>query len=189
VGNKGLERILIGNNLFLKPEDGLQTELFVFEQHGIPDTAQRDIKREYTPEKKVKLMKKMYNLSPENIVKPMGLVNTERGKIHAFELVHGDNITMYAYKLRKNRELAYNVIDQLKSTVKKLHDNGYVHGDLVGGNNIMLTHDNKVKLIDPLYIPKDFKYKQLFVDLDNEEVDKLSGYLLGEKVKHGGKYE
>ena len=64
----------------------------------------------------------------------------------------------------------YSIKEQLEYTVEALHSNGYVHGDLVGGNNIMLTKEGKIKLIDQLYIPKDFKYKNLFVDLDNEAV-------------------
>jgi RIO-like serine/threonine protein kinase len=167
--------------VFLKPESGLETELFVFSCIGLPEDAKRQIMHSYSPKERVKLMRDMYKISPETIAKPLGLI--KRDKIYAFEYINGENITTQAYKLRNDKPLMYSVIGQLRETIKKLHDNGYVHGDLVGGNNIMLTYDNKIKLIDPLYIPKEFNYKQAFIELDNEAVEKLSNYLLGEDVK------
>ena len=58
-----------------------------------------------------------------------------------------------------------------------LHGNGYIHGDLLGGNNIMLTKEGKIKLIDSLYIPKDFKYKDVFINLDNKAVKSVINFM------------
>ncbi len=184
--NKKLDETL--SEVFVKPEKGLDTELFVFDQLGIPEEEQKKVIKSYNPKERFKMMKKEYNLAKETIAKPLRLGETKDGKAYFFEYVNGDNITMCTYKLRVDRNLAYKVFNQLKETVNALHDKGYVHGDLVGGNNIMLTYDNNVKLIDFLYIPKDFAYKDLFVKLDNDAVDALSKYILGSKATKEVKY-
>jgi RIO-like serine/threonine protein kinase fused to N-terminal HTH domain len=87
------------------------------------------------------------------------------------------------YKIKGNTKLFYSIKQQLEDTVEILHRNGYVHGDLVSGNNIMLTKEGKIKLIDSLYIPKDFEYKNIFIDLDNEAINSVINLMYGKVGK------
>ena len=166
--NKRLDEYL--SDVFVKPEAGLDTELFVIGELDLGRNAEKRLKAKYTPNEKFKLMRREYNIAPENIVKPIALRKVNGKDSYILERVNGDMFIDSLYRVRKNEQLLCSIRQQLKETVEKLHSNGYVHGDLRGANNIMLTKEGKIKLIDPLYIPKNFEYKEAFIELDNNAV-------------------
>lgn len=175
--NKRLDETI--SDVFIKPETGLVTELFVIEQLGLDKKAGNYLKAKYSPKDRFKMMRREYNLAPDNIVKPIALEESEGKKLYVLERIDGDLLINSLYKLRGNSKLLYSIKEQLEDTIETLHSNGYVHGDLVSGNNIMLTKEEKIKLIDPLYIPKDFKYKNAFIDLDNEALRSVMNLMYG----------
>lgn len=158
------------SQVFIKPVESLETEFFVLDQLGLGNKSKMELKSSYSPKDMFRLMKKEYNLSPDNIVKPIAMREYKDSKVYIIERIEGDMLSNSMYKLRKDRKLYVSVEKQLVDVVEKLHSHGYVHGDLIRGNNIMLTNDGKVKLIDPLYIPKNFKYVDAFIQLDNDAV-------------------
>ncbi len=160
------------NDTFIKYSNGLETELFVLGELGL-DNAGKELKSGYTLKNRLKLMKREYNLVPDNIVKPLAVSKDGNNEIYILERIDGSMLMDSLYKFRRDKELYNDVKEQLLNTVEKLHSNGYVHGDLVGGNNIMLTKEGQVKLIDSLYIPKNFTYKDIFIKLDNESVNSV----------------
>jgi serine/threonine protein kinase len=166
--NKKLDDSL--SDVFVKPETGLYTELFLIEELGLGKKAGNYLKAKYSPNERFKMMKREYNTAPENIVKPIALKELDGEKVYILEKITGNMFMDSLYKVRENKQLLYSIKQQLESTVEKLHSNGYVHGDLMGANNIMLTKDGKIKLIDSLYIPKNFEYKKAFIELDNNAV-------------------
>ncbi|MCL4397118.1 protein kinase [Candidatus Parvarchaeota archaeon] len=179
--NKRLDEAL--SDVFVKPENGLDTELFVIEQLELADRAGNYLKAKYSPKERFKLMKKEYKLAPDNIVKPIAMEEVDGQKTYVLERIDGGMLMNYLYKLRGNNKLLYSIKQQLEDTVETLHKNGYVHGDLVGGNNIMLTKEMKVKLIDSLYIPKKFEYREAFVDLDNRAVKSVINLMYGKIIR------
>lgn len=167
------------SDVFIKPEKGLDTELFAIEELGLNKKAGNYLKAKYSPKDRFKMMRREYNLAPDNIVKPIALEEIKGQKVYVLERIEGDLLINSLYKLRGNSKLLYSIKGQLEDTLEALHSNGYVHGDLVRGNNIMLTKDGKIKLIDSLYIPKGFKYKNAFVDLDNEALKSVMNIMYG----------
>ena len=166
--NKKLDDSL--SEYFIKPEKGLSTEHFIIENIGLNKKVGNYLQAGYNPKKRFKLMKKEYNIAPENIVKPIELKEIDGEKMYVLERINGNMFIDSLYKVRNNKPFLYSIKQQLEETIEKLHKNGYVHGDLVNGNNIMLTKEGKIKLIDFLYIPKDFEYKEAFIAIDNEAV-------------------
>ena len=135
---KKLEEAL--SDVFVKPETGLDTELFVIEQLGLDKKAGNYLKAKYSPKERFKMMKREYNLAPDNIVKPLALEEVDGKKAYVLEKIDGDMLMNSLYKIRGSDEkFFYSVKQQLEDTVETLHGNGYIHGDLLGGNNIMLT--------------------------------------------------
>ncbi len=171
------------SDVFVKPEIGLDTEFFIVEEMGLGKKAENYLKSKYSQKERFKMMKREYNLAPNNIVKPIALEEVNGKKVYVLERIDGDMLMGSLYKIRGNNELFYSIKDQLKDTIKRLHSNGYVHGDLVGGNNIMLTNKGEIKLIDQLYIPKNFEYKDVFIDLDNKAVKSVINYMYREFKK------
>ena len=158
------------SNVFIKQDTGLYTELFIIGELGLKGDAGKNLSFGYTPKERFKLMKKEYNLAPDNIVKPLAFERSDGKSYLIFERIDGDMLVSSLYRLKKDRLLCKNVKEQILNVVEKLHSNGYVHGDLVGGNNIMLTKDGTIKLIDQLYVPKKFRYGESFVKLDDLSV-------------------
>ena len=144
--NKKLDEAL--SDTFVKYEPGLSTELFVIGELGLDKKAGNYLKARYSPKDRLKIMKKEYNLAPDNMVRPIALEEVDGKKTYVLERIDGDMLMNSLYKLRGNSKLLYSIKEQLEDTVETLHSNGYVHGDLVGGNNIMLTKSGKIKLID-----------------------------------------
>ena len=168
--NKKLEESL---DTFGKVESGLDTEFFVIDMLKLGEEAKKELRSNYSAKERFKLMKKEYNLSPDTIVKPISMQKIDGKKTYILERIDGEMLISSLYKLRKNKDLLYDLKDQLIYTIEKLHSNGYVHGDLNGGNNIMLSKNGKIKLIDQLYIPKNFSYLDVFTELDNEALNKI----------------
>ena len=87
-----------------------------------------------------------------------------------------------------------NILNQLKNVLKKLHDNGYAHGDLTENNIMLIRNENfkedrkepyyRLKLIDAIYIPEDYKHIQKFIDKDNKCFDLYKGYLNSDKASY-----
>ena len=175
--NRRLDNALA--EVFIKSETGLDTELFVINMLGLGKYAGRGLVSSYTPREKFKLMKRQYNLIPEHIVQPIGLKEIDGKKAYVLERINGGMFIDSLYKFRRDKSLLYNVKQQLEDTVEKLHANGYVHGDLTGGNNIMLTKNGDVKLIDQLYVPRNFEHKEAFVKLDNKVVKSVVNLMYG----------
>ncbi|MCL4372711.1 protein kinase [Candidatus Parvarchaeota archaeon] len=171
------------SDTFVKPEKGLYTELFVIENLGLGKKAGNYLKEKYSPKERFKMMRKEYNLAQNNIVKPLALEELNGQKTYVLEKIDGDMLMNSLYKIKGNTKLFYSIKQQLEDTVEILHRNGYVHGDLVSGNNIMLTKEGKIKLIDSLYIPKDFEYKNIFIDLDNEAINSVINLMYGKVGK------
>jgi serine/threonine protein kinase len=179
--NKKLDESI--SDVFVKPETGLDTEMFVVDELHLGKNAERDLKSRYSPKERFRMMRREYSLASENVVKPIALEEIEGKKAYVLERIDGDMLMNSLYKLRGNSKLLYSIKQQLEDTVETLHSNGYVHGDLVGGNNIMLTKEGKIKLIDPLYIPKNFEYKEVFIDLDNKAVKSVVNLMYGKVGK------
>ncbi len=175
-----IEEVLSNDDSFFKEEDGLNTEFFVFDRLYLPGDAKKIIKRKYSLNEKFKLMKRIYNAAPESVVRPLQISELDGKKGYLLEYVKGGDIINQFYRFKNNDKLRRYVINQLDEAVSKIHEKGYVHGDLVGGNNIMLTYDGEIKLIDPLFIPNNFKYKYELSKLDNlslkEFYDELKTY-------------
>ena len=179
--NKRLDEAL--SDTFVKYEPGLGTELFVIEELGLDKRVGNYLRARYSPKDRFKIMKREYNLAPDNIVRPIALQEIDGKKTYVLERINGDMLMNSLYKLRGNSKLLYSIKQQLEDTVQTLHNNGYVHGDLVGGNNIMLTKDGKIKLIDQLYIPKNFEYIDAFIKLDNQAVKSVVNLMYGKAGK------
>lgn len=158
------------SQVFIKPAGSLETEFFVLGQLGLGNDSKRELKSGYSPKDMFKLMKREYNLAPDNIVRPIALQEYDGSKVYVMERINGDMLSQSLYRLRKDRRLYTDIEKQLIDVTEKLHSNGYVHGDLTGGNNIMLTKEGQVKLIDPLYLPRNFKYIDAFIKSDNDAV-------------------
>ncbi len=94
---------------------------------------------------------KMYEILPKNIAIPLCLIKRDGVVIgYLSEYIRGTSIGKLPYFVRKNL-----IIKQLSILVKVLHNKGLGHGDINIGNeyydgNVLVNHDNILKLIDPL---------------------------------------
>ncbi|KAF8797534.1 hypothetical protein BYT27DRAFT_7204326 [Phlegmacium glaucopus] len=75
-----------------------------------------------------------------------------RGHLYMVVMDYVDGMTADIAHLRKL--LPPNFLDQVKGILTRLHDHGYVFGDL-RGPNIMVTKDDKVMFIDFDWVGKD----------------------------------
>jgi serine/threonine protein kinase len=160
---------------FFKAEDGLKTELSLLSELILPEDSKKELLRGYTPKNRFKLSKKLYNIAPDTITRPVSLYTNNGKKGYLFDYVEGNDLVymLYQNKFRNNKSLGKLIFEELSETVERIHDKGYVHGDLVGGNNIMVGNTGDIKLIDFLYIPKNYSYKERFIELDDESIDDI----------------
>jgi len=79
-----------------------------------------------------------------------------------FEYIRGitidELINSYVFNNEKynNEELIINIIDQIWNAIKTFHSYGFIHKD-IKPENIMITDDNKIKLIDYQFSDKEQK--------------------------------
>lgn len=97
---------------------------------------------------------RLYHAAPEYVAKPLGVMRekkTNRFLGSIIENVHGIPLNQFIREHSTARDADPAVVDsiikQLEAFVGKMHAKGLSHGDL--GYNIILTQDNKIKIIDP----------------------------------------
>ena len=100
-------------------------------------------------EKEVGALKKIPE--SDNIVKLLGFRKgkTPTGENKGFiflEYIDGSTLHDECYQIRTNFD-RYSIVKQLLNSLRIAHENGIIHRD-INPNNIMLTHDYCVKLID-----------------------------------------
>ena len=101
--NKRLDEAV--SDIFVKPEKGLDTELFVIENLGLDKKAGNYLKAKYTPKDRFKMMKREYNLAPDNIVKPLALEKIDGKKAYVLENIDGEMLVNSLYRVRGNSKL------------------------------------------------------------------------------------
>lgn len=136
--------------------------------------------------KEFEKLNKLYTIDPEHTVKPYALVldycnNSLKCTGYLMEFVEGVDLSDYMidYSIR-NRVRDYSIMCQIKDAIFKFHSNGDYHGD-IHENNIRITKNYKVKMIDP-YIWEE-KSNKSRIKLDNEEVRVLSRLMYNNKKK------
>ncbi len=140
------------SDYFFKPYTG--------DEAGIPD--------KYTMRDQFKLMKRVYHLDPDRIVKPLAMVS-EGKSLRGFILEKIDGETLNEARLKEHFcNYRYDIAGQLEETVQKMHERGFVHGDLHSGN-VMLTKSG-IKLIDMIYVPKNHRSFAKYARYDDEHL-------------------
>ncbi len=134
-----------------------------------------DIKEEYLRQNE------LHSVDPEHTARPYALVLDDSGNSlkpigYLMEFIDGVDLSDYMRdaKARNNRADS-SIISQLEKTVSKFHSRGLYHGD-IHENNIRVTNDHKIKMIDP-YVWHN-RSGEFCVNVDNDEVSVLAKMML-----------
>ncbi len=140
-------------------------------------------------------LKRIYEIAPENTVKPLNLEYDENGNVTGYWMENmnkADYIDLYKY-IEEGNQLNSGFFKKLAQLIAYLHSKGVVHGD-IGASNILINKNNNnlFKLIDPIGYPiqgtsdymdfKDSVYHRA-VKNDLEMLKKLSIKIEASKVK------
>lgn len=163
---------------------------YFFKPFSVPKFSE-DLDYEYDIEKHFSLMKKQYSVCPEGLAKPFMIIPSGELEGYVLEDIGGKTLlelsTHYSFNYDAPIHHSESIINQLKNVLKKLHSNGYAHGDLTENNIILIRNENweedgkepyyKLKLIDAIYIPEGYKAIQKFIDRDHEHLNSYEEYL------------
>ena len=170
---------------------------YFFKSYSVPKFLE-DIDYEYDIDKHFSLMKKQYLACPEGLAKPFMVIPSGELKGYILEDVGGKTLlelsTIKSFNYDSPINHSENILNQLKNVLKKLHDSGYAHGDLTENNIMLIRNENlkedgkepyyRLKLIDAIYIPEDYKHTQKVIDKDNKYFDLYKGYLNSDKTSY-----
>ena len=104
-------------------------------------------------EKEYSMLETFYAIDPEHTARPMTMLfNLQTGEITGYLMEYVEGVPLSKW-IPKDEEQARDVAHQIISFTKKLQEHGLAHLDL-HEENIMVTKDGKIKVIDPYGVVK-----------------------------------
>ena len=123
-------------------------------------------------------LQSMYNINPERVVRPFGLVTDDAGKAIGYNM---ENLRKYEDLInwKKTNEVPQSMKDEIINTIKNFNSQGIYHGDL-NPNNIMVDAAGNWKIIDPVgFKHSDNMSSEMLKaakELDLESIKDIQGY-------------